>query len=213
MQISSDAVARDDDLAAAHADQAGFELFRHAIVERDEQAWARIHDRYRTLLIGWARRSAALMPVHENFGDIADQALMRAWLALTPARFERFSGLPALLGYLRSCVATVLIDMARTEQARERMLKRLACGGQPSPEEIVLNTIDSRELWALVARHVGSAQDEAILRLHIVHGLPPREVQARRPDLFPAVGQVYAIKRNLIGRLRRDRALEALVGR
>jgi hypothetical protein len=35
-------------------------------------------------------------------------------------------------------------------------------------------------------------------------GLTSAEVQRRRPDLFPAVGEVYRVTRNLLDRLRRS---------
>ncbi len=39
-------------------------------------------------------------------------------------------------------------------------------------------------------------------------GLKSAEIQARRPDLFPSVGDVYRLERNILDRLRRSEALE-----
>ena len=39
-------------------------------------------------------------------------------------------------------------------------------------------------------------------------GMPPREIQAERPDLFPDARNVYRVKENLVKRLQRDPALE-----
>src|SRR5262245_44443638 len=103
----------------AHID--GHELFRRAIVERDEMAWSEGMRRYRTLLVYWATRSAAKASVGECGDDIADQAISRAWTALSAACFERFPNLAAILGYLRACVASAVIDCARGQQATERL--------------------------------------------------------------------------------------------
>ena len=40
-------------------DHAGYELFRRAIVERDDEAWAEIHSHYRPLLLSWARQCSS----------------------------------------------------------------------------------------------------------------------------------------------------------
>ena len=186
----------------------GLQLFYLAIVERDTDAWARIHERYRLLLIAWARQSSVRLRVSEQFEDIADRAFVRAWSALTPARFQEFSGLAAILAYLRTCVTSVLLDLARAENARQRMLQSLTFSLDASPEEIVLNDMDRTALWRMVNGLVESRQDEAILSLSIVLGLPSRNVLALRPHLFRTVDDVYRAKRNLIGRLKRSRELQ-----
>src|SRR5215211_5786980 len=101
-------------------EEEGYELFRRAIVYRDAEAWAEIHARYRSLLISWANRSGAGQCTAEQAEDLADQALARAWVALTPARFAEFSSLARLLSYLRTCVATTAIDISRAKAAAER---------------------------------------------------------------------------------------------
>jgi DNA-directed RNA polymerase specialized sigma24 family protein len=146
--------------------------------------------------------------VSEQFEDIADRAFVRAWSALTPERFQEFSGLAAILAYLRTCVTSVLLDLARAENARERMLHSLTFSLDASPEEIVLSEMDNTALWRMVSSLVESRQDAAVLLLNIVLGLPSRHVLALRPYLFSSVDDVYRAKRNLIGRLKRSRDLQ-----
>jgi DNA-directed RNA polymerase specialized sigma24 family protein len=188
-----------------------YELFRRAIVERDQSAWAQIHAHYRVLLIAWARQSSVSLLIPEQLEDIADQALARAWSALTPARFVEFPELPALLAYLRTCVATVLIDMARAEATRTRTLQKLSPGAPSSPEEIVIDAIEQAALWRIVSTLIVSPQEDLIVRQNIVRGVPPRALLARRPDLFRSIDEVYATKRNLIGRLQRNQDLQRFV--
>jgi hypothetical protein len=40
--------------------------------------------------------------------------------------------------------------------------------------------------------------------------LPPRDIQARHPDLFANVNEVYSAKRNLLNRLQRNPDLQRL---
>src|SRR6266508_2522392 len=97
-------------------DEEAYELFRRAIVNRDENAWSAINAHYRPLLVSWATRCSAHASSGERADDIADQALARAWAALTPEGFAKFPSLARLLSYLRTCVVTTAIDSARSPQ-------------------------------------------------------------------------------------------------
>src|SRR5690242_18028714 len=75
---------------SAVSDAACYELFRRAIEQRDADAWADIARHYRGLLAAWATQSSARGLTAEQPDDIADQALARAWAALSSARFSAF---------------------------------------------------------------------------------------------------------------------------
>ena len=193
-----------------HAEREGYELFRRAIVERDESAWAESAARYRRLMLSWARDASIRMAVNECYEDIADHALARAWLALSPARFANFPSLGALLAYLRACVTAAVVDTARAESARERMLGRLEVGSAASPEEQVLDDIDRAEIWQLVGALITSQQERVIVVETFLYDLPPRAILARHPELFADIDAVYSTKRNLFARLKGNRALREL---
>src|SRR5262245_34205314 len=76
-------------------DHDGYELFRRASIEWDEEGWAEIYAQYRPLLMAWSRHSSARNPAGEQCEDIADRALARAWSALSPVRFAQFPNLAA----------------------------------------------------------------------------------------------------------------------
>jgi DNA-directed RNA polymerase specialized sigma24 family protein len=181
-------------------DQTGYTLFRQAIVDRDADAWASIGTCYQPLLMRWANQSLASMAIDESTMDLADHAFARAWAALTPVCFDKFASLAALLGYLRTCVASVAIDCIRAQAARERMREKLDEHPVTTPEQIVLHEAECRELWHLVSQVVAAAQERTILHECFVLDLPPR----RHPDLFATTGAVYGAKRNLLDRLRRS---------
>lgn len=189
----------------------GLELFRQAIVERDQHSWEEIHHRYRVLMIAWVRQSSAASTLTEHYEDIADQAFARAWSAMSPTRFADFPSLAALLAYLRTCVTAVIIDLIRAQGTRERTMKRLSINEVRSPEQMVLQAIEDQQLWALVQSMVSSPQEQVILSLNIVLGLPPRLILSRRPDLFSSIDQVYSARRNFIGRLQRNPELRQMV--
>jgi DNA-directed RNA polymerase specialized sigma24 family protein len=189
-------------------DAEGYELFRRAIVERDEQAWATIHARYRPLLAAWACRCGASARTSEAAADIADRALARAWAALTPASFTAFPTLAHLLAYLRICVRSTAIDCARAQFTAERSV--ISTNPIASPEQIVLANFDRTTLWHMVLGLIASPTERVALIMSCVYGLPPRAIQARYPQLFPDVAAVYVTKRNLFYRLRQHQEVRRL---
>ena len=188
----------------------GYELFRRAIVERDADAWAESAARYRRLMLSWARDSSARMAVDESYEDLADHALARAWIALSPARFANFPSLGAVLAYLRACVAAAVVDCARAEAARERMIGKLEVGQAASPEALVLGDLDRAELWRLVGGLISGEQERIVVVESFVLDLPPRAIFARHPELFADIDAVYSAKRNLVARLKGSRKLREM---
>jgi|SRR6266508_1869581 len=191
-------------------EDAGYELFRRAIVERDDEAWAAIYTHYRQLLISWARRASARAPAAIQCEDIADRALARAWSALTAEQFAQFPSLATLLGYLRACVGAAAIDAARAEATRERAYQKLDPPLVTTPEELVLGALSSDELWRLINKLVSNEHERIILIESFVLGLPPRAILERHQDSFADMPAIYGAKRNLLNRLERSRALQQL---
>lgn len=183
---------------------AGYELFRRAILARDEDAWIEIGTRYRAMLIAWAGQSSVMGSIDEGCEDVADRALARAWAALSPARFASFPNLATLMGYLRTCVSATAIDMARARAVRERAYQKLDPAVTATPEQVVMDEIERTELWRAVLGAIACERERTVLIESFQLNLPPRAIQARHPDLFADVGEVYLAKRHLIGRLQRD---------
>ncbi|HWQ11394.1 MAG TPA: hypothetical protein VNL77_01270 [Roseiflexaceae bacterium] len=197
-------------LPEEHLTQEGYELFRRAIACRDSDAWGEIALRYRALLVAWARRCVARMPVGEPCEDIADQALARAWMALASAETCSFPTLAAALGYLRTCVSAVVIDLARAQAARARLQLQLGLEQSANPEQEVLADLRLAEAWRVASRVVGSEQERVVLYDSVVLGMASREILARHPRLFDNVEAVYRAKRNLFNRLQRDPELRRM---
>ena len=193
-----------------YADIDGHELFRRAIVDGDEVAWAEGVARYRTLLVSWAKRCALSAAIGEPGDDIADHAFSRAWAALSPDRFDQFPTLASVLAYLRACVTSAVIDCARGQQSAERLARALEVDDVASPEQIFVQLAEREELWAIVYGIVQNEQERVILIESFVHGLPPRAILARYPQLFTSAVDVYSAKRNLFERLKRCQELRQI---
>src|SRR5262249_10136117 len=185
----------------AHLD--GYELFRRAIVERDDQAWAEAAVRYRQLLIAWTGHRSSNATIGERADDIANRALVRAWSALSPERFGQFPNLAAVLAYLRACVTSVVIDCARSEANLERVMQLIEVDQVATPEQIVLDQVDRRELWRIASQLAQSEEERVVLAESYVYVLPPRVILERHPHPFADTTAIYATKRNLLTRLKR----------
>jgi DNA-directed RNA polymerase specialized sigma24 family protein len=191
------------------AERDAYGLFRRAIEERDADAWAEIVARYRPLLIAWAARCGAALRTGEPCDDLADQALARAWMALSPDHFTRFPGMGSLIAYLRTCVITTVIDIERAQTVRERTRYRLEAGSAATPEQIVLEELDRAELWGLVSGLVETEQERVFLVERFMYGLPPQAIQLRHTNLFANVSMVYRARQNLLARLGRNPQLRS----
>src|SRR3954453_24204650 len=124
---------------SGQSQQDSYELFRRAIVERDERAWIESATRYRPLLAAWASRCSASAALTERYDDLADQAFARAWSALSPERFAGFRTLAAVLAYMRPCVTPAVIDHARSELSREGMEQAIQADEVPTPEQQIMD--------------------------------------------------------------------------
>ncbi len=191
-------------------EQDPYDLFRQAIVERSGEAWAVLYERYYPLLVKWSLQYGNTTQCGESAADIASWAMERAWSALTPARFARFGNVSALLAYLRSCVTAAMIDASRAAAARERAYQSIELRMVASPEQIALEACFKSELWQALADLALPPDEWIVLYESYFLMLAPRDILQRHPEQYADVAVVYAIKRNLIGRLERSTALQQL---
>ncbi len=180
-----------------------YQTFYKAIFERNSDAWAEIAERYRPLMIAWAHRYRASVPITDFNEDLADQALARAWAALSPEQFETFPSVAALMAYLRMCVRSTIIDCARVQRNQDR-LRQIEGGMACHPGEEAVSRIACGELWKLLDALVDAPQERIVLREAVINGVPPRQILTQHPAVFADINAVYAAKRNLLERLRRN---------
>jgi hypothetical protein len=198
----------------ASDDAAGLELFRRAMQQADGAAWQVIIEVYRGLLVTQASRRVIRGLVVEDDGFCVDRAFQRFWRASQNGKVHQFNDLASILKYLKMCLASVLLDEARARRRQawvsiDDVPPETCVSGDPAAQ--VIGRLAGRELWAVIDRELGDAQERLVARLSFVSGLSPREILARHPDKFQDVFDVYRSKRNMIERLRRSAALKALL--
>ena len=195
-------------------DAAGLELFRRAMAEGSEAAWRAIIDVYRAPLLAQAGRHAVRSLVLESDGYCVDRAFERFWRATRTGRIGQFNDLASIFKYLKLCLGSVLLDEARSRRRRADVsLDELSVDACVSadPSARVVDRLAGRELWQAVERELVDGNERLVARLSFVAGLSPREILVRRPDRFSSVFDVYRVKRNMVERLRRSRAIRRLL--
>lgn len=191
------------------------ELFRRAVVERADDAWAAVFAQYGGMVRGWVRQHPAAPTRRDDDDYWANRAFERFWGAVGPERFPAFPGVAALLRYLKLCVGSVLLDEARGRAAaRVGVFDAAAEASRPAPDvaEQAAAGFGAQALWAAILAETRDAAEERVAYLCFVLDLKPHEVAAGEPGLFAGVADVYRIKRNLIERLRRNDRLRDWLG-
>jgi hypothetical protein len=184
-----------------------WEIFRRAVCERDQGAWEALFEQYRRLLIAWLRQHPAAARLGGDDEHWLTAAFERFFVSVGPERFGIFTDLGQILRYLKMCLNSAVMDEARAlgrtrhEQVSEHEPDRVATS---DPHAIVVARQEHERLWRDVLAACKSEAERAVALYCWKYGLKPAEVQARRPDLFPTVKEVYTTLRNLKDRLKRN---------
>jgi hypothetical protein len=195
-----------------------FELFRLAILERNQEAWGAVYAQYQTLVGKWVQQHPAFESCGEEAQFFVNRAFEKIWAALTPDKFRNFTELKALLGYLKMCVHSVITDQARAHKLSELLDLAEEAGSEPvepgpSLEERVLERADRERFWEALYARLHNQKERQVIYGSFFLALKPREIYEQFPGLFLGVDEVYLVKQNILARLRRDGEMIALMER
>ncbi len=178
-----------------------FELFRRAIVERDQEAWSVLYCQYRSLIAGWVIGSC------DRVDEEVNQVWTKFWKSVGPDTFvSRFSGIGKVMAFLKLCAYSVRIDEHRREKA----------GGVISLEEVDLpdhsppreESLLLEELLKYIEPRLQNEQEQLVFHLSFQVGLKPREIVQNYSNQFSDVKEVMRIKERIVWRLANDSWLQ-----
>lgn len=185
-------------------DQYCLEIFRRAILQRVDQAWGALQQRFGETVRVWLRnhQSCDLALQRDSEENYIALTFSRFWYAVRDQHLE-FPTIYAALSYLHATLNGVIIDALRTQRrAREVPLPDTDSPDEPvSPE----GPDDDHVMWQGLQGLIVDAREQRILYLLYYCGLKPREVIARCPQEFSDVKEVYRLNHNILDRLRRNR--------
>jgi hypothetical protein len=182
-----------------------FEIFKRAVVSRDDAAWEAIMVQYRGIVLAYVGQHTAAAMLRESDEFWINRAFQRFWSAVGAERFSGFHDLPALLKYLKLCVHSVLMDEIRARKAEtslDEVPENTPAGS--SAEGSVLGNLFGQQLWAAILRDLQDEAERTVAYLSFARDMKPAEIASRHTALFASVTDVYRIKRNIIERLRRN---------
>lgn len=187
-----------------HDDQYCLEIFHRAILQRDDDAWSLLMDRFRGMVMAWVHahpRSdvACRYDKEENYVALAFE---RFWQATTRNEGVRFTSLEAALSYLKTSLNSTILDTLRAHARPEVPLPE---PGQYFPEELSVEDEDTdSDLWEIIRKLLPAEREQRLAFLLFHSGLKPREVVQFLPQEFNDVQEVYRLRRNIIERLLRN---------
>lgn len=196
----------------AHDPRYCFELFRRALVERDDLAWQLIFAQYRPLVVSWVERQPVFPLTGEEADYFVNGAFTRLMKAIDPEDFSRFENLRAILGYLQLCVASEVHDFGRSLKKTVALDKVdfLANIAKEDVEEEAAEHSGRDAIWQTVRENMKDETEFLVVYASFVLGLKPRQLLKKYPDRFSNVQRIYRIKENVMARLRRDNRMQTL---
>ena len=178
------------------------EIFRRAIVLRDNHAWAILQQQFTDNVRFWlarhSYREAALR--HESEQDYVDHAFQRFWQAVSDQSLT-FTSLAGALRYLRLCLHCAIMDSLRG-YAHAR-LEALPEHGHPD-EPQVEDRYNETELWETLRSLLANERERRVAYLHFHCNLKPREIIRYCPGEFSSEEEIYRLKRNIMERIMRN---------
>jgi DNA-directed RNA polymerase specialized sigma24 family protein len=196
-----------------HDTSFSYELFRRALVERNEAAWEQLFLHYSGLVEGWVRRNGAFNSSGESSEYFVVGAFTKFWRAISPERFASFPTLASLLHYLQLCATSVVIDSVRAQSWAEMLPEdtiNQSVTPQYSPDEEAVSRVYREEFWQMIDAQLNGDTERVVVYCSFVLGLTPRAIYARHDDMFNSVNDVYNVKRNVLGRLGRNAQLRQM---
>lgn len=179
------------------------EIFRRAIIQRAEPAWAALQQRFEENVRIWLRShpSCDLALQRDSEENYVALTFSRFWYAVRDQQLE-FPTLFAALNYLHATLSGVIIDTLRPHiQAREVTLFE---AGSPHEPAVTEDFDDGQAIWQSLRELIQDPREQHLMYLLYYCGFKPREIVKRWPQAFQDVKEVYRLNHNILERLRRN---------
>lgn len=183
------------------------ELFRLALHEAVDEAWAQVIACFSGKVRGWLHHHPYQRTV---LAHSTEELLLHATFNRLFERTTRglldVSSLPGILTYLHMCLNSVVMEEVRHWHDWPRPLPDEDQHPRRSVEDRVISILDREALWQQVETYITDPKERLLCRLRWRDGLPPREIVARFPIEFPSITDVYRMLERILIQLKHHRA-------
>ena len=184
------------------------ELFRRALVERNETAWQALYAQYRSLIGFWVRSNNRFSQTGEEADFFIDEAFARLWQSHLKKgeTAMKLDSLGQCLSFLKICVWSAIEDYSRKAE-KDAITGSISLEDYDRPIPGVETQVEHalqfdalREtLWATVQ----DERERLVAKESWVYGFTPRQIQERHSKTFVTTEEVSQTKKNVLKRLRR----------
>lgn len=193
-----------------------FEMWRRAIVERDNAAWDAVFEQYSRFVRNWLQQIIARTPALRFEEEILlNSVFINFFRAVTPTKFNSFNSVAAIMSYLKMCCATAVADAKRDFQGRmfnvslDMAMDAAASSGETlSPVDMIADNFDLEQFavvqaaradfWRRLKERVSDETNQRLIYMRYVDGMKPREIVQAFPDIFPTDKEVYRRLKNIV---------------
>lgn len=180
-------------------DRYALELFRRAMLRKDDQAWEVLQEQFDEMVRLWFRRhpskEVALRFWQEE--DYVDDAFRRLWQAAQRQAFA-FTTLASALNYLHLCLNSAIMDALR-DYCRPKEVSM----PDAQLDLLVEDEYHQSELWEIIRELLTSEKERRLAYLHFCCNLKAREIMQHCPGEFSSESEIYRLKRNIVCRIMR----------
>ncbi|BCX04015.1 MAG: hypothetical protein KatS3mg053_1953 [Candidatus Roseilinea sp.] len=210
------------------------ELFRLALIEHNQEAWAAVYNIHYPQVMRWVHTHPHFCITGEDADYFANQAFSRLWqYGSRHACAGHFNAVADYMQYLKRCTWSAIEDELRRSQkdALWHLVEvndstednesdnvmgfdeaALALHDRVSVEAVVESEVILRALWELLRQTLEGERERIVAEEMWEYGLAPRQIYARHPDRFSDENEVSQIRRNIVRRLNRRLTNDAKVG-
>lgn len=179
------------------------EIFRRAILERDDAAWFVLQGCFSENVRIWIRSHASsdIALLHDSEENYVAQTFSRFWVAVHKQRFE-FRTLNGALSYLHATLDGIFRDLMRSRRrSQEVPLPEQDSLEEPAAEQ----QDDDLDVWNTILSLLNNERESRVMQLLYYHGLTPQKIVKLFPQEFSNEKEIYRINCNIVERLRRKR--------
>ncbi len=182
------------------------ELFRRALVERSDDAWAILYTMFYDSTCLWFRCHPSKMTAlrYESEKSYVDDAFKRLWQwSNNQHEALLFTSLAGALKALHLCLHSAIMDVLRA-YTRPREEPIPDSGVSDDPTFLVEDLYHQDEWWECIESILTNEREQRVIYLLYHCGLKPREIIHHCPGEFCSEQEIYRLTRNSLDRLRRN---------
>jgi DNA-directed RNA polymerase specialized sigma24 family protein len=186
-----------------------YELFRRALDDHDQKAFAAIFRIYERQVLSWITRHPVFWLTNCAREDYASVAFSRFYFALDGNIASDFPSVDKILSYLKSCVHTAIYQEYRKQKTKieEHPIDEYQLSAPP-PD----SAPEFDDLWAHLCALIPDGVDQVLMRCAFVEQLKPHVIAAEYPEHWESARDVSVALYRIRRILRADPVLRKWVG-